>query len=85
MKNIMVIPLKTRNKATIWPTISLLGIYPKETVIEKDTRTPVFTTAFLLVIILRNQDQSFLIQKWFQNSEKSVNKWWISSIFQAQS
>ena len=27
------------------PAIPLLGIYPEKTIIEKDTRTPVFTAA----------------------------------------
>ena len=36
---------KLRIKLPYNPAIPLLGIYPEETVIEKDTRTPVFTAA----------------------------------------
>ena len=31
------------------PVISLLGIYPEETITEKDTCTPVFTAALFTV------------------------------------
>ena len=56
MEDSMEIPLKTRNKATYDPAIPLLGIYPEETKIEKDTRTPVFIAA--LFTIARTWKQS---------------------------
>ena len=31
------------------PTVPLLGIYPEKTIIEKDTCTPVFTAALLMI------------------------------------
>ena len=31
------------------PTIPLLGIYPEETIIEKDTCTPMFTAALFTI------------------------------------
>ena len=37
--NSMKTPLKTWNLTTMWPAITLLGIYPEETRIEKDTCT----------------------------------------------
>ena len=45
MENSTEIPLKTRNKTTIWPNNPFSGIYPEETIAEKDTRTPMFTAA----------------------------------------
>ena len=38
------------------PAISLLGIYPKETKIEKDTRTPLFTAALFTIARTWNLD-----------------------------
>ena len=45
MEKDMEIPLKTTNKTTIRTSIPLLGIYPEEIRIEKDTCTPVFIAA----------------------------------------
>ena len=45
MEDSMEIPQKTRNKTTIDPAIPLLGIYPEETKIEKDTCIPLFIAA----------------------------------------
>ena len=41
----MEIPLKTGIKPPYDPAIPLLGIYPEETKIEKDTRIPLFIAA----------------------------------------
>ena len=49
MENSTEIPLKTRKKLTYDPAIPILGIYPKETIIEKDTCTPVFTAALFTI------------------------------------
>ena len=40
------------------PTILLLGIYPEETVIEKDVCTPVFTAALFTIARTGNQPRS---------------------------
>ena len=40
---------KTRNKTTYDPGIPLLGIYPEETKIEKDTCIPLFTAALFTI------------------------------------
>ena len=45
----MEIPLKTRIKPPYDLTIPLLGIYPEETKIEKDTCTPVFIAALFTI------------------------------------
>ena len=46
------------------PAIPLLGIYPKETLIEKDTCTPVFTAA-----------QFTTARKWNQPRCPSMDEW----------
>ena len=45
----MEIPLKIRNKTTIQPNNPILGIYPEETIIEKDTCIPMFTAALFII------------------------------------
>ena len=42
MEDGMGIPLKPRKKIIYDPAIPLLGIYPEETKIEKDTSPPMF-------------------------------------------
>ena len=49
MEDNMEIPLKTRIKPPCDPAIPLLGIYPEETKIEKDTCTPVFIAALFTI------------------------------------
>ena len=39
----MEVPFKTKNRATTWPRIPLLGVYPDKNMIQKDTCTPTFT------------------------------------------
>ena len=43
------IPIKTRNKTTICTAIPLLGIYPEETKIEKDTCILLFIAALFTI------------------------------------
>ena len=38
---------KTKNRATIYPEIPLLSIYPEKSMIQKDTCTPMFIAALL--------------------------------------
>ena len=45
----MEIPYKTRNKITYDPAIPLLGIYPEETKIEKDTCISLFIAALFTI------------------------------------
>ena len=45
----MDIPLKTRNKTPYDPAIALLGIEPEETIVEKDTHTPVFIGKLFII------------------------------------
>ena len=43
--HIMEIRLKSKNRTPYDPEISLLGIYPEKTIIQKDTCAPMFTAA----------------------------------------
>ena len=45
----MEIPLKTGIKPPYDPAIPLLGIYPEETKIEKETCIPLFTAALFTI------------------------------------
>ena len=45
----MEIPLKLGIKPPYDPTITLLGIYPEETKIEKDISTPTFIAALFTI------------------------------------
>ena len=46
----MEIPLKTRNKATIYdPATSLLGIFPEKNIIRRDTCIPMFIAAVFTI------------------------------------
>ena len=47
------------------PVIPLLGIYPEETTIEKDTCTPMFITA--IFTIARTCKQDFLVAQTVKN------------------
>ena len=53
MENSMGIPgekkKKTRNKTTIRPNNPTTGIFPEETITEKDTCTPVFFAALFTI------------------------------------
>ena len=49
MENSVEIPLKTGNRMPHDPAIPLLGIYTKETRIERDTGTPVFIAALFTI------------------------------------
>ena len=51
----MEIPLKIEIKPPYNPEIPLLGIYPEETKIEKDTCIPLFITALFTIARTRKQ------------------------------
>ena len=46
------------------PEIPLLGIYPEETIIEKDICTPMFTTALFPIARIWNQSRCPSINEW---------------------
>ena len=49
VENSMEVLQKTKNIVTTWSTIQLLGIYSEKTLIQKDTRTQVFTAALFTI------------------------------------
>ena len=55
MENILRFLLKLIIKLSYDPTIPLLAIYPEETVIEKDTCTPVFIVALFTIASIWKQ------------------------------
>ena len=48
------------------PTISLLGIYPEETKIEKGTCTPMFTAALLTIATAWKQPRCPSTDEWIK-------------------
>ena len=48
------------------PAIPLLGMYPQETVIEKDTCTPVFTAALFTVTRIWKQPRYSSTDEWIK-------------------
>ena len=61
----MVIPYKTRNK-TYDPAIPLLGIYPEETKIEKDTCIQLFISALFIMARIWKQPRCPSTDEWIQ-------------------
>ena len=51
MEDGMEIPLKLGIKPSYDPAIPLLGIYPKETKIEKDTCIPLLIAALFTIVV----------------------------------
>ena len=66
MEDSMEIPLKTRNKATYDPAIPLLGIYPEETKIEKDTCIPLFIAALFTEAGTWKQPRCLSTDEWIK-------------------
>ena len=57
---------KLRIKLPYDPTILLLDIYPKETVTEKDTCTPMLTTVLFTVVRTWKKPQCSLTDEWIR-------------------
>ena len=55
---------KLENKSACDPAIPLLGIYPEETKIEKDTCIPLFTAALFTIARIWKQLRSPSIEEW---------------------
>ena len=62
----MEIHLKTRNKPPYVPAIPLLGIYSKETKIEKDTCIPLFTAALFTIARTWKQPRCPSTDEWIK-------------------
>ena len=48
------------------PAIPLLGIYPDKTLIQNDTRTPIFTAALFTIAEIQNQPHCPSTDKWIK-------------------
>ena len=57
---------KTRNKPPYDPAIPLLGIYPKETKIEKDTCIPLFIAGLFTIARTWKQPKCPLTDEWIK-------------------
>ena len=57
---------KTRNKTTYDPAIPLLGIYPEETQIEKDTCIPSFIAALFTIVRTWKQPRCPSTDEWIK-------------------
>ena len=55
------------------PTIPLLGIYPEETIIERDTCTPMFTTALLTIARTRQRPKRLVPDEWIKVMVRMYN------------
>ena len=55
-----------RIKPPYYPAISLVGIYPEETKIEKDTCTPIFIAALFTIARTRKQPRCPLTNEWIK-------------------
>ena len=64
----MEIPLKKKLgiKLPYDPEIPLLGIYPEETIIEKDTCTPMFKAALFTIARTWKQPRCPLMDEWIE-------------------
>ena len=60
----MEIPKKLGIKLPYYPAIPLLGIYPKEIIIKKDTGTPIF-----IVVLFK------IARTWKQSGCPSTDEW----------
>ena len=50
------------------PTIPLLGIYPDKTIIQKDTRTPMFIAALFTIAKTWKQPKCLLTEEWIKKT-----------------
>ena len=69
MESSMEIPLKNKQLVITLPydpTISLLGIYTEEAIIEKDAYTPIFTAALFIRARTWKQARCPLMDEWIK-------------------
>ena len=66
MEDGMEIPLKLGIKPPYDPAIPILGIYPEETKIEKDTSTPMFIAALFTIARIWKQHRCPSIDQWIK-------------------
>ena len=66
-KTVWLFLIKLGIKPPYDPAIPLLGIYPEETKIEKDTSFPVFTAALFTIARTWKQPRCPLTDEWIKN------------------
>ena len=59
-------PRKLKIELPYDPVISLLGIYPEKTIIQKDTCIPVFTAALLTAARTQKQSKCPMVDEWIK-------------------
>ena len=64
MEDGIEVPLKTRNKTTYASAIPLIGIYPEETRVEKDTCIPLFIAALFTTATTWKQPRCPSTNEW---------------------
>ena len=64
----MRFPQKVKNRTTLHPAITLLGIYPKDTkiLIQRDTCTPMFIAPLSSIAKLWKQPKCLLTDEWLR-------------------
>ena len=60
----MEVPQNTEHKSTYIPAISVPGIYPDKTRIQKDTCTPVFIAALFTIAKVWKQPKCPAVDEW---------------------
>ena len=60
------VSLKTKNRITIWSTISLLSIYPEKTMTQKDTCIPMSTAALNAIAKTWKQTKCVSTDEWIK-------------------
>ena len=66
MENSMEVPQKTKNRTTIQPSNSLLGIYPEKTIIQKESCTTMFIAALFTIARTWKQPKCPLTDEWIK-------------------
>ena len=66
MENSMEFPLKSRNRLPYDPAIPLLNIYLEKVIIQKDTCTPMFTTALFTIAKTWKQPRCPSTEEWIE-------------------
>ena len=56
------LPLKTKNRATMWFWNPTPGIYPEKNIIRKDTCNPMFIALFIIAKGMDKEDVVYTIQ-----------------------
>ena len=67
MENSMDIKINIKNRIPYDPGIPLLGIQPEETIVQKDTCTPMFIAALFTIAKMWKQCQCPSTDEWIED------------------